>query len=1086
MQLIASGSSTETSCSTCGSPLQKSHSTCKSPQPRRRSTSKSPQPRRRSTSQSPQPRRRSTSKSPQPRRRSTSKSPQPRRRSTSKSPQPRSRSTSKSPQPRSRSTSKSQQPRRRSTSKSPQPRRRSTSKSPRRRSRSTSCPPLRRNHIRGKTPLRRSRSRSSSRHRRSCSRSPWRRSRSRSWSYHRSCSISPWRWSRSRSRSCYRRSCSISPWRRSRSRSTSYRRSCSISPWRRSRSRSTSCYRRSCSISPWRRSRSRSTSCYRRSCSRSPWRLSRSRSRSFHRSCSRSPWRRSRSRSRSFHKSCSTSPRRRSRSRSRSCSYSPSRRSRSRSRSPEQQRTRSCSTSRPQNRRSVSRSRSRSRCPSPYYSSRSRSRSPYAWSRSRSRSPNYSSPSRSRSPYAWSPSPNYSNRSRSLSYSGYSSGSFGDLSSRSVSRSCSRSRSPQIMRSFSRSRSRSFSRSRSRSRSRGRKRRRRRSFSRSRSRSRSPARRRRRSRSFSRSRSRSRSPARRRRRSRSFSRSRSRSRSPARRRINRRGRRINRRRKIQKKNKAQQEHEKDSGKPVDIDENVTEFFFANASVDEHFKAQNQNRSKYISGFTLLHQKGVELHQRVRVRALAASWARNDFKLSTDFLCDRDRYGVVEILKALQILDSGRCIRQKEKQLKRLQVTPGKVSRCTIKNLKNKINNLRHLQPKHGSANGPVCKNVRKWTKTLRKQELELYALHLPKKPWKKLADICHLNPVDDFPSVPWFLPYCFDQPAPSGTVVHVCKDLNRKNINEKLKICDIPYTHCRKFRKYLNVESKIKIATSEPQLDTVLWYYEDLECRQVDEVIMQRLDTGDTSNLPIGKLMDRLLTLKHLARGFRSGKRTIEKYKIPFMKTLINLADSKLQNIKLKLDSPVVVLGDRSASMDIAVRTSSVISGILCSICSADLVVFNNRCQRPTSVPGNVDEALKLAMKTRAHGGTNPSAALKPFYKRKKIVKTFIIVTDEEENIGNFADLFEKYHAEVYPAKLVFVSFLAQHQRGEMCTRLMEKGFNPLQFVLNSDRPDLTKLEKLFGILASDSTSFTEELSNFQNETSGNICSSDT
>ncbi|OWF42654.1 Serine/arginine repetitive matrix protein 2 [Mizuhopecten yessoensis] len=723
----------------------------------------------------------------------------------------------------------------------------------------------------------------------------------------------------------------------------------------------------------------------------------------------------------------------------------------------------------------------------------------------------YSRRSRSSRRNTFSPrqlSPTYSSiLSRSVSpYSNYSD-SPGVLSSRSVSRSCSRSRSPEGLsyitstqrKNRSRSRSPRWSRSRSRSR---RRRRRSRSISprwrRSRSRSR---RRRRRSRSISRrwSHRKSRSPRFSRSRSRSPRFSRSRSRSPRRRsKIKRRrfrGRGRTRRRRPGKRSRSRSvtPHRRSHSKSrsphrskmnatvVDIDQNVSEFFFANASTDEHIQAQNQNRSRYIACMSLLHLKGVELRQQVRVRALAASWARNDFKMSTEFICDRDRYGMVEILKALQIVDSGRLIRQGEKTLKRLQTARGKVSRHKIDKLKCKINSMRKLQPKKGSASGSICKNVRKWTKTLSKEELERYALHLPKKPWKKLADICHFNPVEDFPNLPWFLSYCFGQSAPCGTVVHTCEDLNEKNINDKLKTCDIPYAHSRKFKKYLNVESKIKIATSEPRLDTVLWYYEDIECRQVDEIIMQRLDTGDTSDLPIGKMMDRLITLKELARGFRCGRRATGKYKIPFMKTLLSLAESKLQNVKLKLDSPVVVLGDRSGSMDIAVRTSSVITGILCSICSADLVVFNHNCKRPKKVPENVDEALKLAMKTEASGSTNPSSALMPFYKQKRVVKTFIIVTDEGENVGNFADLFEKYHNEVFPARLVFVSFLDQHEKGYMCTQLKKKGFNPLQFVLDARRPDLTKLEKLFGILASESKSFTEELSILQSKITGHI-----
>ena len=39
-----------------------------------------------------------------------------------------------------------------------------------------------------------------------------------------------------------------------------------------------------------------------------------------------------------------------------------------------------------------------------------------------------------------------------------------------------------------------------------------------------------------------------------------------------------------------------------------------------------------------------------------------------------------------------------------------------------------------------------------------------------------------------------------------------------------------------------------------------------------------------------------------------------------------------------------------------------------------------------------MAVTVRAEGGTAPAASLWPFYERKEVVKTFIVVTDEEEN----------------------------------------------------------------------------------------------
>jgi hypothetical protein len=51
---------------------------------------------------------------------------------------------------------------------------------------------------------------------------------------------------------------------------------------------------------------------------------------------------------------------------------------------------------------------------------------------------------------------------------------------------------------------------------------------------------------------------------------------------------------------------------------------------------------------------------------------------------------------------------------------------------------------------------------------------------------------------------------------------------------------------------------------------------------------------------------------------------------------------------------------------------------------------------------LEVATKTLAEGLTAPAAALESYYVNKKIVKFFVLVTDENEN--------EKYHNQFFPA----------------------------------------------------------------------------
>lgn len=525
---------------------------------------------------------------------------------------------------------------------------------------------------------------------------------------------------------------------------------------------------------------------------------------------------------------------------------------------------------------------------------------------------------------------------------------------------------------------------------------------------------------------------------------------------------------------------------VDIDTHAKEFFVAVVSTDEHLKAQEKNRPRYAAALHVLQKSGVVIAQNSRVRALAMAWARNDHELADAFLNNRSMFGLPEVLKALQLLDSGRQVRVLEKKLKQLQLSGNKVSSRKLGKIKRDIDNLTSLKPPQGSASGSVCKQVARWVKGFTKEELQFYALHLPNDPWKKLADICHFNPQNDFAALPWFLPFCFGDDAPVDSMVHRCKDITQENVNSLVTELDIPYSHIKQFKQELTEESKVRIAKYEEKLDTVLWYYEDLQCKAVDQVIQHRLDTNAAVNLPSGKLLERLLTIKMIRDNIRitnyirdSNNRNQGPQgptdKACFLPDLITLAEPRLTSIRLPLETPIVVIGDKSGSMEVAIRTSTIIASLLSAICSARLVFFNTENHVAEYIPETVEQVLQMAITVKADGGTTPAASLMPFYQRKEVVKTFILVTDEEENGEcngyRFGALYKKYCEEIYHARLVFVSFLtSQHATGRMVSELNGMGYSPLQFRLEGSRPDLSKLDNLFGLLSSDSASFDEEL----------------
>ena len=98
------------------------------------------------------------------------------------------------------------------------------------------------------------------------------------------------------------------------------------------------------------------------------------------------------------------------------------------------------------------------------------------------------------------------------------------------------------------------------------------------------------------------------------------------------------------------------------------------------------------------------------------------------------------------------------------------------------------------------------------------------------------------------------------------------------------------------------------------------------------------------------------------------------------------------MEEPIVIIGDRSPSMEVAIRTSVIIAGVLTAITSAKLVFFDNFNMDAPFLPKIIPDVLKLATTIDVGCGTAPVSSLLPFYVKKEVVKTFIIVTDEEEN----------------------------------------------------------------------------------------------
>ncbi|CAF3735633.1 unnamed protein product, partial [Rotaria sordida] len=536
---------------------------------------------------------------------------------------------------------------------------------------------------------------------------------------------------------------------------------------------------------------------------------------------------------------------------------------------------------------------------------------------------------------------------------------------------------------------------------------------------------------------------------------------------------------------------------LDINADPKPFFVnANVTLDQHIQAQTTNLPRYLAALFTLNENSIEIGQKAKACALAAAWCRHDHILANNLLRYRRLFTLTEVLKAVMMLDAGRQLRVHEKQIKRLELNKSKPKATTLGKMKNHIDNLSRLKASTGSVSGAMVRHIQRWTRTLTRQELEYFALHMPTEPWRKLANIIHFNPSKDFPALPWFLPFCFGTPAPEETMVARCRTLTNENVNDLIKEFKIPYSHLKQFKDHLNDRSKARIAAYEEKLDTILWYYEDLQCPDVDDIIYERLENGEEISLPYGKLMERLLILRKLrdtpsetaAVGNVQDENLVQSSKNKCYSYLLSVAESQLAKIILPLESPVAVMGDASYSMDVAIRTATILASLLTTVCSAKLNFFHTGMFLPAFTPKTIDDVLTLALTTKAHGLTANAAGLVSYYDNKEIIKTFIMVTDEIENTDvhtadgtptRFFNLFMKYRSEVYPAKLVFISFLDnQHDQGQMYTEFLTANVpDVIQFKFNGQRPDLTKIDSLLGLLSTDSSqTFNDQLEKLQNE----------
>lgn len=546
---------------------------------------------------------------------------------------------------------------------------------------------------------------------------------------------------------------------------------------------------------------------------------------------------------------------------------------------------------------------------------------------------------------------------------------------------------------------------------------------------------------------------------------------------------------------------------------------------------------YKEILTLMMKNKVIFSTNAKGRILAALFISGENKMAETVLQAPGVIGLAEVIKAVGILDAPRSVRQLEKKLalleKRAAENPKAVKKRTLASLKTKIHNLQ--QDEGGlldgaSFTGTRLRLVKNWAKALPRERLEFFLLNFPTDNWKALADLVHFHRTDF--ELDYFMEAVYEGKVPTSSVVHNARTCRPSELLSVLK--EFPqmleyYSFLRRRfstnrEKSEALEAKVRVLTDmgfsrerslmaikrnlagdqaiewmlteganltveevEDQigskdmvpavitylaenmpLETLLWWYHELECPEVEKITTRRVESKETlsssGRSSYGKLMERLLFFHSKGLGFAQN--------------LVPYAEKALTALQVPAaDMSVVVMGDASGSMDVAIQSSCSLGSMLAASLDATLCFFNTDLV-PSRITGqkffnpkSAVESLDIINGVRAQGGTSMAAGLWPFYEKKTKVDLFILVSDEEENQSKngfrFHTLFAKYREDVNPAaEVILVSFLRQGDEGLIKTNLSKVNIFPPQFRLNKGMPDTSKFESVLGLIMLETARF--------------------
>ncbi|KAN0004087.1 hypothetical protein ACTFIZ_010247 [Dictyostelium cf. discoideum] len=404
----------------------------------------------------------------------------------------------------------------------------------------------------------------------------------------------------------------------------------------------------------------------------------------------------------------------------------------------------------------------------------------------------------------------------------------------------------------------------------------------------------------------------------------------------------------------------------------------------------------------------------------------------------------------------------------------------IKSVENKIRELVSYQYESGLS-GNVIAIFKKFFKQVPRSTLEYFAYGQPKATWREIAKLLHLGPKDLCDEIPWFLSVMFGGSAPVGTRVYEFEkelkdpsNFTKERAIELIKQFKPTYAFIRKNLPESLFDGEIKAIVAEyEQIDALVWWLNELEKEEkVLEIIIKRIASGKESlnNVSIGTLLERSMSLSQDSPLFNC----------LFPEILKKMTE---QREKFVLPPPISIFGDKSGSMEVAIRLSNIISFIISSLTPGAELSFFDCKHVPSPIPvDSLDNLFKLKDLVTASGGTDPGASMYKLLSDKLVKNYIVVVTDEEENgyhHGKFSELFIQYRKEVAPnCKLIFISFIPQYSQGQMVGELRRKGFDSstvIQIPFDATYPDVSKIDGMLSSLSCESEQFKDQLDLFVN-----------